>query len=166
MRNGGHVIACAAIERAGGVKSVRLSPTAIDLFGDKFSKVEAFGDLPHKLAPLLDWSNQLKSRRNPSAHRIPLAVIPAVLDQDQAETFKRLTAEMTAPPQGLPDHVEITHMAEQQVAVRRKIEALGVYWPMFAHMPSEGAIPIYPTVAEDVGQMVRAGRIVLGHLEV
>ena len=35
---------------------------------------------------------------------------------------------------------------------------------MFAHMPSEGAIPIYPTVAEDVGQMVRVGRIVLGHL--
>lgn len=156
--------AWAVIERAGGVKSVRLSPTAIDLFGDKFSRVEAFGDLPQKLSLLLDWNNQVKSRRNPSAHRVPLAVIPAVLDPDQAETFKRLTAEMTALPQGLPDDEAITNMAEQQAAVKLKIEALGVYWPMFAHMPSEGAIPIYPTVAEDVGQMVRVGRIVLGYL--
>lgn len=59
---------------------------------------------------------------------------------------------------------DIAGLAAHQAAIRAKIEKIGVYRPLFAHLPSEGAIEIYPTVAEDVGQMVRAARIVLTHL--
>ncbi len=157
--------AWAVIEQAGGLAAGNLSHSHVDLFGHRFSRVKAYGDLPHKLSAVAAWSVEVKERRNPAAHRIPLAVIPALLNEEQAAEARHLTAQMFAPLRsgGLTasDHEKLM---EQHEALKAKIEGLGTYRPLFVHMPSEGTMPLYPTVAEDVGQMVRAGRVVLGHL--
>lgn len=59
---------------------------------------------------------------------------------------------------------EFDELLECHNALKLKIEKIGVYQPMFAHMPSDGTIPIYPMVAREVGQRTRAGSIVLDHL--
>lgn len=158
-------VAWALIGQAGGLKAVKLNHTGVDLFGAKFLGVEAFGDLPARLAPFSSWYSDVKDRRNPAAHRIPLAVIPAQVDAAQADEIARLQAEMFAPlrkPDLKPEDLEA--LKAHQNATRARIEKIGVYRPLFAHLPSEGPIEIYPTVAEDVGQMIRVARVVLDHL--
>lgn len=157
--------AWAMIEKAGGLSAVGLSHTNVDLFGTKFLAIEALGNLPQQLAPLKAWSGEVKDRRNPAAHRIPLAVVPALVTDDQAAEIQRLTADMLAPLRaGHLDAAGIEALAEHQANTRNKIDRIGIYRPLFAHMPSEGVTQLYPTVAEDVGRMVRAGRHVLEHL--
>ncbi len=159
-------LAWAAIEAAGGLAAVGLNHTSVDLFGRRFGAVEAFAELVARLTPFKPWSEELKARRNPAAHRIPLAMISAEMDDAQAAEFHRLTGEMLAPlPPGpvTPEQMDI-RMARHE-AIKGEIARLGVFRPMFAHMPSEGAMPLYPTVPEDIGQMVRVAGILLSYLD-
>lgn len=158
-------LAWAAIEAAGGLAAVGLNHTSVDLFGRRFWAVEAFAELVAPLTPFKPWSEELKARRNPAAHRIPLAMISAEMDDGQTTEFRRLTAEMLAPLPPGPVSLEQmeVRMARHQ-AIKSEIARLGVFRPLFAHMPSEGAMPVYPTVPQDVGQMVRVADVVLGYL--
>lgn len=158
-------LAWAVIEDAGGLAKVRLPPKDVDLFGRQFSRVETWEMLTTALADIAPWSAELAKLRNPAAHRIPLAVISSELNDAEAAEYQRLCAEMLAPlPDGSLNHEVIVERAKRQQAIKAEIKALGRYRPMFAHMPSDGAMPIYPTVAEDVGKLVRSGRIVLDYL--
>ena len=154
--------AWAVVEEAGGLESAGLAPASVDIFGERFRRVVSFRRVVKEIDHLRPWALDLKERRNPAAHRIPLAVVPAELTAEEAEEYTRLTsivfAEHFDKPLTLAD---VQLIREDQERRSRSVQTLGRFRPMFAHMPSEGFMPIYPTVPEDVGSMVQIGRIVL-----
>ncbi|WP_312404699.1 hypothetical protein [Brevundimonas sp.] len=155
-------LAWAVIEKNGGLQKAGLNPAEVDLFGRKFRKIEAWKTLTEALSDMADWTQELARLRNPAAHQIPLAVVPAAMGEKDAAEFQRLHALLLAPlPEGPFDADTFRKKREETADIKRQMATLGEYIGDFAHRPKEGLNPIYPTVPNDVGQMVRAARIVL-----
>lgn len=162
IRGGLDNFAYAMIEKHGGLDALGLKPPHVDLFGDRFQKSEAGAALVGDLGQFVPWVEELAERRNPAAHRIPLSVIPARLNDEEFAERQRLINEMLAPR--LDGTIDWVKKRAEHDAIKAKIAMLGTYLPQFAHDPNEGVTDIYPTVAEDVGAMVRIGRLVLRHI--
>ncbi len=155
-------LAWAVIEKNGGLEKAGLNPPEVDLFGRKFRKIEVWKPITEGLADIADWTQELAKFRNPAAHQIPLAVVPAAMDAAASAEYQRLHALLLAPlPEGPFDAETFKNKREETADIKRQIAALGTYTGEFAHRPKDGVNPIYPTVPNDVGQMVRAARIVL-----
>ena len=98
------------------------------------------------------WYTEFKSCRDPSAHRMPLYVPPAVLNAEQAARHEEIWQERAdAIRKGDFDRAE--KLAEEQ-------SALGTFSPHFFHDPDKGGDPIYPTVPTDVGKLITIGRAI------
>lgn len=155
-------LAYAAVESHGGLDTLGLKPRHVDLWEARFLDSAAGAGLAAELGEFSPWVKDLAERRNPAAHRIPLSVIPTVVDVEQLAERQRLIRQMLAP---LPDgEVDLDKRREEHEAIKAKIASIGTYSPQFAHDPLEGVIDIYPTVAEDVGTMIRIARMVLRHI--
>ncbi len=66
----------------------RLRQIEVGLFKRDFrsnSTVSDFGDIA---AAFADWHNEIKTRRDPVAHRIPLSVPPYVLNEDDEPAYR------------------------------------------------------------------------------
>ncbi len=112
---------------------------------------------PEKRAQIFthnEWDEQLRSRRNPSAHQIPLSVPPTVLTTEaDGHEYSRLHAEaMVALGNG---EFEITDRNFQ------RMETMGTFVPCFRHHPGNGTMPIYPTLTNDVFHLLSITEIVV-----
>lgn len=98
------------------------------------------------------WEADVKERRNPAAHRMPLYVPPTALTPDQVTEFERFESLIS------------TALREQQfdklTGLRDAQRRLGTLIPYFLHDPGEGKMPIFPTLPQDIGQMILIGRVV------
>lgn len=47
---------------------------------------------------------------------------------------------------------------ERADVLNEKLQRIGKFLPVFVHHPNEGMVRIYPTVPEDIGQLVRIAR--------
>ncbi|HWA02273.1 MAG TPA: hypothetical protein VG819_01990, partial [Rhizomicrobium sp.] len=83
---------CLAAEFGSG-DAEKLAPMSVNLFGRDFLNDNGLTDFADFLGTFADWSRELKKRRDPSAHRIPLSVPPAILDKAAQEEYARLQAE-------------------------------------------------------------------------
>lgn len=154
----------------------------MDLFGERFLGAIDNDNLRDELEPFRDWYTELKSRRDPAAHRIPLSVPPTILDevalQEYADLDRQYGAAMakalSAARHGLdknPDQPldlksaeEIGLLFEETKAIHAKRQKIGKFPGFFAHHPDEVAMPIYPTVPEDVRNLVAIARIIAGFI--
>jgi len=93
------------------------------------------------------WDRDVKDRRDPAAHRIPLALPPAVLGPGDASRYRELEAEYSAAIRG-----HEFERADQILDAQRK---LGKFQPWFVHEPAVGPIEIYPTVPDDLCHLVQ-----------
>lgn len=91
-------LAWAVIEKNGGLQTAGLNPAEVDLFGRKFRKIEAWKPLTEALADMADWTMELARLRNPAAHQIPLAVVPAAMDENEGAEYQRLHAFLGGRP--------------------------------------------------------------------
>ncbi|WP_312084682.1 hypothetical protein [Brevundimonas sp.] len=162
LRGGLDNLAYALVEKHGGMDALGLKPPHVDLFSARFQKSEAGAALADELAQFVPWVEELAERRNPAAHRIPLSVIPARLNDEEFAERQRLLNEMVAPLGEGP--IDFDKKRAEHKMIKGKIASLGTYLPQFAHDPNQGVTDIYPTVAEDVGTMVRIGRMVLRYI--
>lgn len=98
----------------------------VGLFSKKFRKqCIAYLEIAAEIEWHDTWHKEVKERRNPVAHGIPLYVPPAALTADQAEaTFGQL-------------------------------DSIGSFLPYFIHHPDEPLIPIYPTIPTDLSHLIR-----------
>ena len=62
-------------------KTRKLAPTKVGLFSKEFTADANLVDLRPKLCGFSAWHTELKGRRDPAAHRIPLSVPPCLLNQ-------------------------------------------------------------------------------------
>ena len=148
----------------------------MDLFGQRF--LNAIGDesLREALEPFRPWYVDLKGRRDPAAHRIPLSVPPTILDevtqqeyaeierQHAAATAKALAAtrqgldESPDRPLDLATAEKIGVLFDEAHAIHAKRQQIGRFPGLFAHHPDKAAMPIYPTVPEDIRNLIAIAR--------
>ena len=139
------------VHQVGGASVQAAKPLALSLFKPAFAADPALLNVAGTLSPFASWEIDVKKRRNPAAHRMPLYVPPAGYDHEAAEALQDL------------DQMISKALREQDFdkmqTLQRKRERVGVFIPVFLHDPGEETNDIYPTVPQDLGQMVKIGRI-------
>jgi hypothetical protein len=124
-----------------------LPANRVGLFVKAFLKDPCFASLTPQLNPFKDWFTELRSRRDPAAHQIPLYVPPTVLDPENLQRYQQIEAEMTSLTP-LHEFSRIDELNNEQ-------ERLGVFVNKFMHHPDEPLIPFYPTIPQDLAQLIR-----------
>jgi hypothetical protein len=150
------------VDLFGDEKTRRLRPIQISLFGEKFLKDRNLVKVAEFVRRFSDWNSELKGRRDPAAHQIPLSVPPALIDEETRPEFERVHAAYVEAFNGLGkddgSNKDLLSKFERVDALFGRLERIGKFVPLFVHHPDEGAIKVYPTVPADVGQLVRIGR--------
>jgi hypothetical protein len=148
---------CWSLLHTSAVDKTTLPPVQIDLFARRLIiEDQRFGAISDAIRHHSAWYEDLKTRRDPSAHRIPLYVPPQLVDPAEAAAYSELGAA-TWEAIGRKDF-------EAADRIMRDQEAIGQFVPWFLHDPEQAPIPIYPTVSEDLRHMVQIFRTVDGFL--
>lgn len=139
-----------AVHQLGSAETKATNPMSIGLFKQAFGADPVLKQAADALQPFGDWEKDVKTRRNPAAHRMPLYVPPAALTPEDVVEFERFEALIS----------EALHAQEfdKLDALREGRRRVGTLIPKFLHDPGEPVIDIYPTVPEDIGQAVKIGR--------
>lgn len=148
---------CLVHERGSAAVKV-LPPKRIGLFARDLISDACFSTLRISLEPYATWFADLRSRRDPAAHRIPLSVPPAILRPDEAKRYREIDTEIG---QAIP-----RHEFERVDQLWLEQEKLGTFVPRFLHDPEEEFIPFYPTIPQDLAQLVRVSHVVREFLSV
>jgi len=97
-----------------------------------------------------EWNRDVKNRRDPVAHRIPLYLPHAILTPEESRRYGELRQQ----------HIEEV-AARNFVASSAAFEAMrriGKFYPYFFHHPEEAPIPIYPTIPTDMAHVVKISK--------
>lgn len=134
----------------------KLKQNQIWFFNKKFEK-ESQMTICSKLKEYDKWIEDLSERRDPVAHRIPLYMVPSLLNSQETKIHNELMTQHT------------TFLSHHQFDLADKsfndALSLGTYWPVFAYNPYEKSIPIYPTVPTDMANLIKIHRIVFEELK-
>jgi hypothetical protein len=146
----------------GEEKTKELRPTQIDLFGKRFRSDPNLVEVDAFVKKFEGWNKDLKDRRDPAAHRIPLSVPPTILNDEDLAEYQRLYGEYDAAHlaavRAAGAGEDCLNLFEQATAVFERLERVGTFVPVFLHHPRNERFPVYPTVVEDVGTLVRIAR--------
>jgi hypothetical protein len=103
------------------------------------------------------WNVEVKSRRDPVAHRIPLYLPPAEVTDEEAKKINDLLDKQLAKT--------VAGQYEEANRLSAQASAIGRFLPAFLHHPDSDVLPIYPTVPNDAGHLIKIGRAVLDTLD-
>lgn len=134
-----------------------LQATQIGLFTRAFGRTRELQGLAADVEEYRAWFNELRSRRDPAAHRIPLYLPPSFLNEAQAAEHERL-AQQANDVIRRHDWAGWDNIMDQQ-------QQLGRLLPIFLTAPGAAMYHFYPTIPEDSGQMVKIIRVVLDFLQ-
>jgi hypothetical protein len=144
----------------------------INLFNPAFVDRIGFEAVKALVEPFKSWHKDFKSRRDPAAHRIPLAVIPSIQTPETLQEYHRYeglisetTKEAVIASQSLDYEISRAKFLEIQT-LRERQEKVGKFEPCFQFDVQTLPIFIYPTVAEDVGVFVVFSRKLLDLISV
>lgn len=153
--------AWAILQYFGDEKLMRLHRNDIGLFKREFQRNSSISDFIEIAADFKDWYDEIKERRDPVAHRIPLSVPPAILNDDEEAAYRALQKDLssaqaeflsTIARNGSQDEVDAAAQVQQNIMDR--MAKLGTFFPVIVHNPQDAGTPIYPTVPEDIGNLV------------
>lgn len=138
-------------------KAKSISKTKVDLFRRDFLDYPQLMNVKEVIASYWDWNAELKSRRDPVAHRIPLTVPPSIVTKDEGQKYGELMDEFL----GASKILEFDKAEE----IHREIDSIGTFVPFIVHHPNEPHDPLYPTLPEDMGNLIKITRAVLSYFE-
>ena len=131
----------------------KLHRNDVGLFSTKFRKqLVVFPEIADEIMVHDSWHKDVKERRDPVAHRIPLYVPPAQLTSDQAEHYSAVSNQYH-------DSLKDLRLDEAE-QILDQIDSIGSFLPYFIHHPEEPHIPIYPTIPADLSHLIRIGNTV------
>jgi hypothetical protein len=122
-------------------------PHRVGLFQNCIVHDGRFGSLAREIQVHKEWNADMKDRRDPSAHRIPLYIPPQVLTPEEAAKYQKLVEKFSEEMAKLDLDAGNEALDE--------MERVGRFVPYFLHDPDDGLIPIYPTVPDDVGHVLQ-----------
>jgi hypothetical protein len=123
-----------------------LEPQQVGFFNPCIVRDSRFAVLAKLISEHESWHRDVKKRRDPAAHRIPLTVPPQIITPEEAALYQRLYDE-SQNARGRLDFAAAENAMD-------RMEAIGRFSPCFMHDPEEGVQFIYPTVPEDIGHVV------------
>lgn len=124
----------------------------IGLFKNVLRKDAALSSVLDQLRSFSDWEREVKERRNPAAHRMPLYVPSPLLTPDDVAEQRKLSE--------LASSALHTQKFERYRELQEEEGRLGTFLPKFLHDPDGPIDDIYPTLPADIGNAVLVGRIV------
>jgi hypothetical protein len=127
----------------------KLRPNRVGLFSSAFMIDPNLSGLRALLAEEQRWYEELKTRRDPAAHRFPLYVPPCALNREQEIQYRELEDDFMKARNSLN--------FEKCDELRRRQEKIGTFVSYFLHDFDQPPIPIYPTVPQDIANLVRVG---------
>ncbi len=146
----------------GNVSAIRRND--VDLFGRKLESnlIQSFLDV---LAPYRDWNREMKERRDPVAHRIPLSVPPSFFTDEDHSKFLELNDRYNAAVRKFSElaliqapQSDLDAASAEADRLHEESQRIGRFSPIIVHDPKEGGTRIYPTVPQDIGMLVRLVR--------
>jgi len=129
-----------------------LKPVCVGLFEPCICKGPTFQSIAKQIEKHRKWYTELKSRRDPVTHQMPLIVCPQVLTSEQSRAYNEAL-----------QRYERAVARNDWNAAKGELdvtEQIGKFYPWFFHDPDEEPLPIYPTVPSDVGHLVSLFRAV------
>lgn len=152
-------LAWALIDLFGDERTKRLPAMSVHLFGKELLADANFTEVAKFVSDFAGWNSELKTRRDPAAHRIPLTVPPSVLDKAAQAEYERIAGEynkaLNAAVRILSEGGNGESMFEKSRQTYEKLQRVGIFAPVFVHHPGEKPTKIYPVVPQDVGQLVK-----------
>lgn len=141
-----------AIYQVGTAVTRSANPLSIGLFKKTFSDDATLKPIADAVLVFADWEKDIKTRRNPAAHRMPLYVPSAAMTSDEIHEYEALEDQIS--------NLLRMQEFEKHKALRKKQQRIGSFLPRFLHDPDGQVMNIYPTIPQDVGQTIKIGRIV------
>jgi hypothetical protein len=143
----------------GGKDATRLPPSRVSLFSGAFLSSLNSPAVSEFMFGFRDWNRELSQKRDPAAHRIPLSVPPALLNEVEAKEFHELYEQharaIEQVARAIGQNSETDEIFDQPKEVFRRMERLGTFLPVFTHHPADRATAIYPTIPQDIGVLVK-----------
>jgi hypothetical protein len=114
-----------------------MNPYDVGLFSPKYrAKCSCFSEIDKDIDAHKDWNKDVKDRRDPVAHRIPLYIPPSLLNEQEGEAYKRLWERYGQ---------EIAELKLDDAGnTMEQMDRIGRFVPHFLHDPSKAPIPIIP----------------------
>lgn len=140
----------------------------IGLFQKRFKANPSLAEFCDIAAEFNGWAKELSARRDPVAHRIPLSVPPSCLNEEEAVAYSDLQNRANGALLKLAElgnagasFTDIEAISSEVESLQTKMTTIGRFAPFIVHDPAEGGVRIYPTVPEDIGQLVKLSRRLL-----
>ncbi len=131
----------------------KLSKYEVKLFSKAaLNKSVVLTDLKRYLLPFYDWYDDVSSRRDPVAHRIPLYVPPSVVSEKEASEYEEQFNKYKNSVKNLD--LEKAQRALENVGM------LGKFSPYFVRHPNEPYMAIYPTIPADMVNLIRVTDVI------
>jgi hypothetical protein len=134
--------ACWALLHEFSPTSTTANPSRVGLFSKTIRDNPTFAGLHPILDKTSAWNSELKKRRDPAAHRIPLYVPPQTFNDDERAKYIDLCK--------MRDRAFAEKNFEQAEALINEIDRLGTFFPYFVHDADDPAYFVYPTVPDDI----------------
>ena len=129
-------------------KAAKIVRRQVDLFHRDFRKAcPSITSIAEDLDRHADWNRDVKERRDPVAHRIPLYMPSAEVTEDEGERYGALHQRFI--------NLAAVHDFAGSDEAFNAIDTIGRFVPYFLHHPREGRIPIYPTVPTDMAHTIQ-----------
>lgn len=143
---------CLLHERHSNTASA-LNPYDVGLFSPKYRiKCACFAEIEKEIDSHKAWSQDLKDRRDPIAHQIPLYIPPSELSEREGVVYKGLWQRYAQ---------EIAELRLDDAGnTLGEMDRIGRFVPRFLHNPNQPPVPIYPTVPEDMAHLMEIGDVV------
>ncbi len=133
-------------------KVKRLPDIEIGLFKRRFKTDPEFEALRPDIDTLKDWFEDLRTRRDPAAHRIPLTVPPAHLNDNEEEQRNAIQEKINDAIRNR-DYDRIDGLEREQ-------EQVGQFMHVFYHHPDGPYFNLYPTIPQDIGNLIKVTKSV------
>jgi hypothetical protein len=118
----------------GDEKTRRLPPVKVHLFGAEFLKDANLGDVAAFMGSFSDWNDELRKRRDPAAHRIPLSIPPAALDKAAQEQYREIYAEyrtaFDVAVKAVRRVADASSYFEKADLLHDRLQQVGRFWPV------------------------------------
>ncbi|MFO1071730.1 MAG: hypothetical protein U1E17_03330 [Geminicoccaceae bacterium] len=143
-----------------------IEPIKVGLFKNALKRMLENLEIGEEINEHAEWNKDIKDRRDPVAHRIPLAVPPAILTPDQSTIMQKLQEEwndlmqksITSARERRFDDAE--GIKRDMDILRDRMNTIGTFFPFFIHHPDQETIPIYPTIPNDMAHLVKLAAII------
>jgi hypothetical protein len=151
-------MAWAILSLASPKESTSIQPQNIGLFNTRFQRLPAVARYASIIMSAAAWNTEMKERRDPAAHRIPLSVPPSIFSEADLTAHNSLMDAYNDKLQSVrlhgQDNDKKLAILDDAGDILDQMQRIGKYSPIFGHSMSAPHSPIYPTVPEDVGQFI------------